>query len=130
MLNQCIFQGRVAGKPAYNSRQENVKVCNFRLAVQRDFKDKSGNLKADYINCSAFGKNAEIVDKYCPKGQMIVVKGSYRNGTPYNDSEGVRRYPSYVVVEKIYFTYSKSLNEEDTEDEEQVELVQMGDIPF
>ena len=67
MLNACIFQGRIASDPTYKMN-EKAKVSKFRLAVQRDYKDRNGNLKADYINCSAFGKNAEVVDRYCQKG--------------------------------------------------------------
>ena len=47
MLNACIFQGRIASDPTYKMN-EKAKVSKFRLAVQRDYKDRNGNLKADY----------------------------------------------------------------------------------
>jgi single-strand DNA-binding protein len=129
MLNACIFQGRIASDPTYKMN-EKAKVSKFRLAVQRDYKDRNGNLKADYINCSAFGKNAEVVDRYCQKGQMIIVKGAFQNGTPYDDSQGIRRFPSFSNIEKIYFVDHGNLKKPQEVEEEEPTLVQMGDIPF
>lgn len=129
MLNECNFQGRIANVPKY-TMGEKAPVSKFRLAIQRDFKGQDGKAKADYIECSAFGKNAEVVDKHCRKGQMIIVKGRFQNGTPYDDSQGVRRFPSFLNIEKIYFVdHGNPKNPQEVEEEEPT-VVQMGDIPF
>lgn len=129
MLNECNFQGRIANVPKY-TMGEKAPVSKFRLAIQRDFKGQDGKAKADYIECSAFGKNAEVVDKHCRKGQMIIVKGRFQNGTPYDDNQGVRRFPSFLNIEKIYFVdHGNPKNPQEVEEEEPT-VVQMRDIPF
>lgn len=129
MLNLCEFQGRISNEPKYTMGEKSP-VARFRLAVQRDFKGLDGKVKADYIDCSAFGKNAEVVDKYCRKGQMIIVKGRFQNGAIYDDNQGVRRFPSFLNIEKIYFVdHGNPKNPQEVEEEEPT-VVQMGDIPF
>lgn len=137
MLNNCVFQGRLSTDPEFK-QLDNANLTEFRLAIQRDFKDKKGKSKTDYILCRAWGKNAEIADKYCQKGQMVLLKGAYRNGTPYDDKFGSRQYPIYLDVEKIYFVSSPNPNSKKDNEKmyknhpelEDLNILQMDDIQF
>ena len=68
--------GRLTKDPEvrYSQSADPVAVANFSLAVNRRFK-KQGEQEADFINCVAFGKNGEFVEKYFRKGQMVSVVG-------------------------------------------------------
>ena len=56
-------------------------VAKFCIAVNRRFK-QDGQPSADYINCTAFGKLAEFVEKYGRKGVKFEISGRWQTGRP------------------------------------------------
>ena len=75
-LNKIFLQGRMVADPELRHTQNNVAVATFRLAVDRDFKDKdSGERKADFINVVAWRQTGEFVSRYFSKGRMAIVEG-------------------------------------------------------
>lgn len=106
-MNLCIFIGRTTKDPEIRySQGDNPKaIANFSLAVPRRFnKDKT-----DFIDCVAFGKTAEFVEKYVFQGNKIAVKGAMQI-EPYTDKNGVKRYPAKLYIDDIEFAQSKSDN--------------------
>lgn len=84
-------------------------ILNFNVAVQRDFKDKDGKYGADFINCVAFGKQAEFVSNYFKKGSQIALVGRINTGS-YTNKDGKTVYTTDVAIEKAEFVGSKSEN--------------------
>lgn len=72
--------------------------CNFNLAVPRE----QNRDECDFISCVAFGKLAEVLNKYVTKGKQIAVFGSIRTSS-YKDKDGNTKYSTDVVVDKIDF---------------------------
>jgi single-strand DNA-binding protein len=81
-------------------------VAKFTLAVDRKFK-KDGEQSADFINCTAFGKTAEVIEKYVTKGTKIIVEGRWQTGS-YTNKDGNKVYTNDCMVENIEFCESKS----------------------
>lgn len=81
-------------------------IAKFTLAVDRKFK-KDGEQNADFINCTAFGKVAEVIEKYVTKGTKIIVEGRWQTGT-YKNKDGATVYTNDCMVENIEFCESKS----------------------
>lgn len=81
-------------------------VTRFSVAVNRDFKNKSGEYDADFINCVAFGRTAEFIDKYFSKGMRIGLIGRIQTGS-YTNKDGQKVYTTDVVCEKAEFVESK-----------------------
>ena len=107
MLNKVFLQGRLVANPEMRHTQQNTPVASFRLAVDRDYKNKTtGGKDTDFINCVAWRGTAEFVSQYFYKGRMIVVEGrlQLRN---YEDRDGNKRTASEVVASNIYFGDSK-----------------------
>ncbi|WP_317380991.1 single-stranded DNA-binding protein [uncultured Intestinimonas sp.] len=103
MLNKCFLMGRLVADPELRHTQSGTAVANFRLAVDRDFKDKdTGERKADFINVTAWRSTAEFVSKYFSKGRMAVVVGSLQVRS-WEDKDGNRRTAAEVVADSIYF---------------------------
>ena len=76
MLNRIIIMGRLARDPELRRTQSGVPVASFRLAVDRDFKDKStGERSTDWIDVVAWRATAEFVSRFFTKGRMAVVEG-------------------------------------------------------
>ena len=104
-MNKVEIVGRLTKDPAINDG--NSKTARFSIAAQRSFKDKSGKYGADFINCVAFGKTAEIVEKHFHKGSLIGVIGRINTGS-YTNKEGQKVYTTDVAVEIVEFIGSKS----------------------
>lgn len=53
-------------------------VARFTIAVDRDYKDKNGNIPVDFIPVEVMGKVAEFVANYITKGRLVAINGSMR----------------------------------------------------
>lgn len=106
MLNHITIMGRLTRDPELQRTGTGIAVANFSVAVERDFKDSSGEKKVDFINCVAWRQTGEFVSKYFTKGAMIVVSGrlEMRNWT---DSSGNKRVSAEINAERCYFGGSK-----------------------
>ena len=107
-MNKVILMGRLTRDPEirYSQGAEPVSVARFSLAVNRRFK-REGEADADFINCVAFGKSAEFVERYFKKGQMVSVVGRLQVRS-WDDRDGTKRWSTDVVVEETYFAESRS----------------------
>ena len=83
-------------------------VAKYTLAVDRKFKQE-GQHQADFINCVAFGKQAEFAEKYLQKGTKIAVTGRIQTGS-YTNKDGIKVYTTDVIVEEHEFCESKGQN--------------------
>lgn len=111
MLNKIFLQGRLVADPELRSTQSGVAVASFRLAVDRDFKEKeSGEKKADFINCVAWRQTGEFVSRYFAKGRMAVVEGRLQI-RDYTDRDGNKRSMAEVVADSVYFGDSRKADE-------------------
>ena len=111
MLNKVFLMGRLTADPELRHTQSGVAVAPFRIAVDRDFKDReTGERKADFINIVAWRQTGEFVSRYFSKGRMAVVEGRMQV-REYNDRDGNRRYATEVVADNIYFGDSRRSEE-------------------
>lgn len=106
-MNKVVLMGRIT-----KDLDKKEKVTNFTVAVDRRFK-REGDPSADFIDCVAFGKTKEIVDKYFEKGQKIAVDGRIQTGS--YEKDGKKYYTTDVVAESVEFCESKK-KEEPAED--------------
>lgn len=99
-MNVVTLIGRVTKEPEiyYSQGERPVAVAKFSLAV-----DKWDGVKksAVFINCVAFGKTAETIEKYVGKGQMLGVTGEIDTST--YEKEGRKYYNFNVKVSRIDF---------------------------
>lgn len=100
--------GRLTRDPEvrYTQGDNASAVARFSLAVDRRFK-KDGDQTADFINCVAFGKTGEFIEKYGHKGTKFVVEGRIYTGS-YTNKDGQKVYTTDVVVEQVEFAESKA----------------------
>lgn len=105
-MNTCVFMGRLVRDPEMRQTSNGNAVCNFTLAVDRDFKDADGNRGTDFIDFLAFRRTAEFVSKYFSKGRMAAVEGRLQIES-YTDKEGIKRRSAKIVVDQIHFADSK-----------------------
>ena len=107
MLNKIFVQGRLVADPELRHTAGGVAVASFRLAVDRDFKDReTGEKKADFINVVAWRQTGEFVSRFFTKGRMAIVEGRLQI-RDYTDRDGNKRTAAEVVAENIYFGDSR-----------------------
>ena len=107
MLNRIIVMGRLARDPELRRTQAGVPVASFRLAVDRDFRDKStGERATDWIDVVAWRQTAEFVSRFFTKGRLAVVEGRLQM-RDWTDKDGNRRTTAEIVAENVYFGDSK-----------------------
>ncbi len=107
-MNKVILMGRLTRDPEVRyGGANNSAVARFSLAVDRRFKRDGDEQTADFINCVAFGKTAEFLEKYARKGTKFVVEGRIQTGS-YTNKEGQKVYTTDVVCENVEFAESKN----------------------
>ena len=107
MLNHIVIMGRLARDPELRHTQTGTPVASFRLAVDRDFKDKNtGERTTDWIDVVAWRGTGEFVSRYFSTGRMAVVEGRLQI-REWTDKEGNRRTTAEVVADNVYFGDSK-----------------------
>lgn len=105
-MNKVILIGRLTRDPELRfAAGTGNAVARFSVAVTRQFKRD----EADFINCVAFGKQAETIAQYLTKGSQIAVTGNIRTGS-YDAQDGSKRYTTDVAVETFEFVGSKGGN--------------------
>ena len=109
MINSVNLVGRLTRDVELRVSQSNVTVATFTLAVNRSFKSANGEREADFINCVAFKKTAEILNQYAGKGSQIGVTGSIQTRN-YENKDGQRVYVTEVIANNIALLDSKGSN--------------------
>ncbi len=107
MLNRIVLMGRLVADPELRTTPSGVTVATFRVACDRDFKNKqTGERETDFVNVVVWRQTAEFVSRYFSKGRMAVIEGrlQIRN---YTDRENNKRSVAEVVAENVYFGDSR-----------------------
>jgi single-strand DNA-binding protein len=114
-MNRVILCGRLVRDPEvrYTQSSNSMAVAKFTLAVDRKFK-KDGEQSADFINCTAFGKTAEIIEKHVKKGVKLIVEGRWQTGS-YKNKDGQTVYTNDCAVDSIEFCESRSSQQSQNE---------------
>ena len=105
-------------------------ISKFTLAVKRPFKKD----ETDFINCTAFGKQAETIASYVQKGQEIAIEGNIKTGS--YEKDGQRFYTTEIIVNSFEFIGNKKQGgaEEGTKDDDgflqEMEPTDDDDAPF
>lgn len=85
-------------------------VARFTLAVDRRGKQAEGQQTADFLSCVAFGKTAEVLEKYGRQGLKLAVTGRITTGS-YTNKQGVKVYTTDINVDVMEFVESKKAEE-------------------
>ena len=104
-MNKVILSGRFTKDPEQRMMSNQTEFSRFSLACQSSFVNKNGERETEFINCVAFGKTAETINRYCKKGAMIVAQGRIKNSS-YDAQDGTKRYTTDVVIENFEFAGS------------------------
>lgn len=104
-FNKVILMGNLTRDPQVKQLPSSTTVVDFGLAVNRRYKTQAGEDREEtlFIECSAFGKQAEVINQYCKKGKALFVEGRLKYDTWEDKQGGGHRSKITVVVENFQF---------------------------
>ncbi len=109
-MNKVLLVGRLTRDPELRTTPSGMAVTRFTIAVSQNFTNKNGERGADFINCSAWGRQADNISKYCHKGSLVSAEGRIRTSS-YDAQDGTKRYTTEVVCDTVNFLSSKPSGE-------------------
>ena len=108
MINKAILMGRLTRDPELRHTNSGTPVCSFSIAINNGYGE---NQTTDFINCVAWNKQAEFVERNFSKGKMIIVVGRIQTRT-WEGTDGKKNYATEVVANEVSFGESKRSSEE------------------
>ena len=113
-MNCVQLVGRLTKDPEIKYGNNGTTIARFSVAVDRRFKSECGPT-ADFPNIVAFGKTAELLEKYFKKGMRIGLIGRIQTGS-YEKQDGTKVYTTDVIAENVEFVESKQSSQETTQE--------------
>jgi len=103
-FNRVILLGNLTRDPQLSYTPNQMAVVEFGLATNRKWTGQDGSEKEEvcFVDCKAFGKRAENINKYCDKGNPLLVEGRLAFHQ-WQQADGLKRSKLEVVVENFTF---------------------------
>lgn len=128
-MNKIILIGRLVNDTELKVLNNGTNYVQGTIAVNRNYKNSEGNYEADFIDFSAFGLTAELINKYFVKGDRIGIIGRLQSRS-YTNQQGQKIIVREVIVENIEFLQDKKkVTQPSTEDVNYYTLPE-DDLPF
>jgi single-strand DNA-binding protein len=104
-LNKVLLIGNLTRDPELRVTPKGTAICQFGLAVNRQYKDESGATRDEtaFIDIEAWGKQGELVSKYLQKGSPAFIEGRLRFDSWEDKQSGQKRNKLKVVLENVQF---------------------------
>src|SRR5256885_14594277 len=104
-VNKVILIGNVTRDPQTKQLPSQSMVTEFGMAMNRKFKSQEGEDREEvcFVDCTAFGRQAEVIAKYCKKGKQLYVEGRLRYDSWEDKNGHGKRSKLTVIVEGFQF---------------------------
>jgi single-strand DNA-binding protein len=104
-LNKVLLMGNLTRDPELRVTPKGTPICQFSLAINRQFKMDSGETREEviYVDVEAWGKQGETIAKYCTKGRPLYVEGRLRLDQWEDKNTKEKRSRMKVVLEQFQF---------------------------
>ena len=102
MKNRVQLIGRVGQDPEVKNLEGGKKVTTITIATNDVYYKDNGDKveQTEWHRITAWGKTAEIIEKYVTKGKEIAIEGKLTHRT-YEDKNGEKRYVTDIVVNEV-----------------------------
>lgn len=102
MKNRVQLIGNVGNDPEIKTLENGKKLAHVNIATNDRYTNDKGEKveQTEWHRVTAWGKTAEIIEKYVVKGKEVAIEGKLTHRS-YDDSNGEKRYITEVVVNEI-----------------------------
>ena len=114
-MNKVMLIGNLTKDPDVRTTAGGASVTTLSIAVNRRFKDKSGERVTDYFRVVAWNKLADICGKYLVKGNKVSVSGELQT-KDYEAKDGTKRYVTEILADEVEFLTPKSDRNQSVDD--------------
>jgi len=103
-VNKVILVGNLGADPDMRYTPSGAGVCEFRLATNETWTDKSGQKqeRTEWHRVVVWGKRGEVCSKYLSKGRQVYVEGRLRTRS-WEDKDGNKRYTTEIIANDVQF---------------------------
>ena len=118
-INKVILIGNLTRDPELRKTKEGTSVVSFGLATNRNWTEESGEKReeTDFHRIVAWGKLAELCDKFLKKGRKVYVEGRLQSHK-WTDNEGMQKAVTEIIIDDMVMLDSKP---QESQKEEAVE---------
>ena len=104
-FNKVMLMGNLTRDPQVKHLPSNTVVADFGLACSRRYRTATGEDReeATFVDCSAFGRQAEVISQFCKKGKPLFIEGRLKFDSWDDKQTGAKRSKLSVVVENFQF---------------------------
>ena len=108
LRNSVRLMGHLGQKPELRTTPTGKKVANFSLATNENYRDANGEKITETMwhSLIAWGKQADLAEKYLDKGKEICIEGKISNRN-YLDKNNVKKYVTEIIVSDILLMGTK-----------------------
>lgn len=112
-INKVIIIGNLTRNPEMRQTPNGQNVTTFGVATNREWITKEGDKKnsAEFHECVAWARLAEICEQYLKKGQLVYVEG-YLKTRSWDTPEGVKKFKTEIVVKDMIRLEKRAKGEE------------------
>lgn len=117
-FNKVIFAGHLTRDPTVKFLPSQTPVAEWGMAANRKYKTASGEQREEvcFIDCAAFGNQADVLSKYCKKGSALLVEGRLKFDQWDAKDGGGKRSKLSVIVDRFVFLSSAKQEDGDGDD--------------
>lgn len=133
-MNQIIITGRIVNEVTLKTVAGNIPLANITVAVDRDYKDKSGEKISDFFDVTVWRQQAEFITTYGNKGDLIGVTGKLQKRS--YEVDGQKRYATEIIAKEVEILSRKEKENKNDINEKQTTVVSVHkladeeDMPF
>lgn len=109
LKNKVQLIGNLGGNPDVKTMDSGKKLARFSVATNESYRNAKGEkiTETQWHNLVAWGKVAEIAEKFLSKGSEVAIEGKLVNRS-YTDKEGIKKYITEVQVSEVLMLGEKS----------------------
>ena len=103
-FNKIILMGNLTREPELTFLPSQTPVVEIGLAINRKYKAADGSQREDvcFVDCRMYGKRAEVISRYCHKGDPLMVEGRLQFDQ-WEAQDGSKRSKHRVFIENFEF---------------------------
>ena len=112
LKNKVQLIGNLGGKPEVKNTESGKKLAQFSIATSESYRNAKGEkvTETQWHRIVAWGKLAEIAEKYLDKGKEVAIEGKLVNRS-YNDKDGNKKYISEIQLNELLMLGAKPTEE-------------------
>lgn len=102
-MNKIFLVGRLAKEPKIFKKDNNTSAI-ITLAVDGSYNKETKETNAEFVDLKAFGRNAEILEQWATKGQLLEIEARFHNSNYQKDNTTI--YQTDVIIDNFKFLSS------------------------